>query len=216
VGEHDGETGDVEAPFTPVNPRSTTGTEALAAADLHSSPNRLAIRNGAFEKQSSQARRMQERVVKVQGKIVLGVGDPVRVGVADVDRGKTDPTSVVVVVVEVIRFGEHDIECKYRLACPSGQLRSLYARTYLVPIQHATADQLGFTLTLKHWRDMPVIGERKAVVGDSAVGGQGMLKCHCKGTCKAGKCACWVNDRLCNSRCHPRSKACLNHCRECV
>ena len=28
--------------------------------------------------------------------------------------------------------------------------------------------------------------------------------------------ACWVNDRLCNSRCQPRSSACLNHCRECA
>ena len=49
---------------------------------------------------------MQERVTRVQGKIVLDVGDPVRLGVADVDRGKTDPTSVVLVVVEVVRFGE--------------------------------------------------------------------------------------------------------------
>ena len=79
---------------------------------------------------------MQERVTRVQGKIVLDVGDPVRLGVADVDRGKTDPTSVVVVVVvvEVVRFSVHGIEVQYRLACPTGQLRSLYARTYLIPI----------------------------------------------------------------------------------
>ena len=77
---------------------------------------------------------------------MLDVGDPVRLGVADVDRGKTDPTSVVVVVVEVVRLSVHDIEVQYRLACPTGQLRSLYARTYLIPIQHATAHQLGFSL----------------------------------------------------------------------
>ena len=206
---------EVDAPFTPVYARSKTGPEALAAADKHSSPNRLRLRDSAFDRAASQARRMQERVTRVQGKIVLDVGDPVRLGVADVDRGKTDPTSVVVVVVEVVRFSVHDIEVQYRLACPTGQLRSLYARTYLIPIHHATADQLGFTLTLKHWRAMPVIGERKAVVGDSAVGGQGMLKCHCKGTCQAGKCACWMAERLCNSRCHTRSSACRNRCGDC-
>ena len=205
----------MEAPFTPVYARSKTGTEALAAPDKHSSPKRLRKRDAAFERLASQARRMKERVTRVQGKIVLDVGDPVRLGVADVDRGKTDPTSVVVVVVEVVRLSVHDIEVQYRLACPTGQLRSLYARTYLIPIQHATADQLGFALTLKHWRAMPVIGERKAVVGDSAVGGQGMLKCHCKGTCQAGKCACWMAERLCNSRCHPRSSACRNRCGDC-
>ena len=56
------------------------------------------------------------------------------VGVADVDRGKTDPTSAIVVVVEVVRFGKHDIEVEYRLAYRSGVLRSLYARTYLIPL----------------------------------------------------------------------------------
>ena len=118
MGEDDGETGDVEAPFTPVQPRSKTGPEALAAADKHSSPNRLVLRDGAFENLARQARRMQERVTRVQGKIVLDVGDPVRLGVADVDRGKTDPTSVVAVVVEVVRLSVHDIETQYRLACP--------------------------------------------------------------------------------------------------
>ena len=158
---------------------------------------------------------MQERVTKVQGKILLDVRDPVRVGVADVDREKTFPTHVVAVVVEVVHFSVHEIETKYRLACPSGQLRSLYARTYRIPIQHARADQLGFTLTMEHWRVMPTIGERQAVVGDSAVGGQGMLKCSCKGPCLKGKCACWRNDRLCTSRCHPRSSACQNYCGDC-
>ena len=54
---------DVEAPFAPINARSKTGPEAPAVADKHSSPNRLLLRNGAFKKLASQARRMQERVV---------------------------------------------------------------------------------------------------------------------------------------------------------
>ena len=81
----DGQTGDesvggtdVDAPFTPVYARSKTGPEVLAAADKHSSPNRLRLRDSAFEKVASQARCMQERVTRVQGKIVLDVGDPVR------------------------------------------------------------------------------------------------------------------------------------------
>ena len=117
---------------------------------------------------------MQKCVAQVQGKLVLEVGDMVRVGVADVDRGRTDPSSIIFVIVEVVAFTPDEVCWKYRVACPRGVMKALYARPYLIPTR-STLDptQLGFTNTLAHWKSMPVIGERKASSFASATGGAG-------------------------------------------
>ena len=113
-------------------------------------------------------------MAQVQGKLVLEVGDMVRVGVADVDRGRTDPSSIIFVIVEVVAFTPDEVCWKYRVACPRGVMKALYARPYLIPTR-STLDptQLGFTNTLAHWKSMPVIGERKASSFASATGGAG-------------------------------------------
>ena len=36
----------------------------------------------------------------------------------------------------------------------------------------------------------------------SVAGGQGLLKCDCKGGCKTNRCKCKQANMLCNSRCH--------------
>ena len=175
------------------------------------------LREKAYKNMHKQAQAMQKKVAVAQGKLILDVGDMVRIGIANVDRGKTDCPTVAVVVVEVVQFGEKAIEFKYRVACRAGVLKSLYARPYVIPITHCTADHLGLTRTLRFWSTMPTISERVAVAGDSAVGGQGMLRCDCKGTCLMGRCSCRsaVPPRVCNSRCHHSNKNCKNQCVAC-
>ena len=148
------------------------------------------MREHAYRIMKKQARTMQVRVANTQGKLILDVGDVVRIGVADVDRGQTDPPTVALVVVEVVQYGQLAIEFRYRVACKAGVLKAVYARPYVVPITHTTAAHLGLTRTLEFWRDMPTISERAAVACDSAFGGQGMLRCDCSGSCLKGKCRC--------------------------
>ena len=72
--------------------------EVLAAETEDVSPHRACLRRAAFTAVKRQGIRMQKRVTQAQGKLVLEVGDMVRVGVADVDRGRTDPSSMVLVI----------------------------------------------------------------------------------------------------------------------
>ena len=104
------------------------------------------LREKAYNNMQKQAQAMQKKVAVAQGKLVLDVGDMVRIGVANVDRGKSDGPTVAVVVVEVVQFGEKAIEFKYRVACRAGVLKCLYARPYVIPITHCTADHLQYTL----------------------------------------------------------------------
>ena len=61
------------------------------------------------------------------------------------------------------------------------------------------------------WRGMPEVGLREAMRVVSAVGGQGLVYCACKGECNNNRCACVKAKRKCNSRCHKGSKNCRNH-----
>ena len=197
---------------TPSKAGGNNSAEVLAADTEDVSPHRACLRRAAFTAVKCQEIRMQKRVAQAQGKLVLEVGDMVRVGVTDVERGRTDPSSMVLVIVEVVAFTSEEVCWKYRVACPRGVMNALYARPYLIPTRSALdPTQLGFTNTLAHWKSMPVIGERKAVCFASATGGQGLLRCSCKGSCLVGRCACRKAGRVCNSRCHKRSCRCENH-----
>ena len=69
----------------------------------------------------------------------------VRVGVAEVDRGRTDPSSMVLIIVQVLKFTADEVSWKYRLASPRGVMKALYARPYLIPTRSALdPTQLGF------------------------------------------------------------------------
>ena len=183
----------------------------LATETEDISPRRLALQRRSFIEVQRQGIRMQKRVATAQGKLVLEVGDTVRVGVAEVDRGRTDPSSMVLVIVEVLQFTADEVKWKYRLACPRGVMKAVYARPYLIPTRSALSlAQLGFANTVLHWKTMPTIGERKAVSFASATGGQGLLRCSCTGSCLVGRCACRTAGRVCNSRCHKRSCLCKN------
>ena len=69
---------------------------------------------------------------------------------------------------------------------------------------------LGLQTALDSWQGMPTVGLRQAMRVVSAVGGQGLLHCACKGACNTAKCKCFKAGRKCNSRCHKGSKNCCN------
>ena len=134
--------------------------------------------------------------------------------VHNVDRGKLDPTTTCMIVVEKCVRGEKARELKYRVANTSGQLKTLYGRYDLEYRKDATAAGMGMGHVLTEWKDLPVMAIRSAVRSTSITGGQGMFKCLCQGACRDNKCTCFKHERLCNSRCHPRNRNCYNWCDE--
>ena len=157
-----------------------------------------------------QGNEMQKRARGDNEGNELAVGTIVQVHVADVDRAKTDPTNATLVIVEVCRR-DSETAPTYRLACSSGVIKTKYARSYVKPIPLMTPQLVGLEQALEGWQQMKEVGLRAAMKDVSAVGGQGMLRCSCKGACNRNTCTCFKNGRRCNSRCHAGSKACCNH-----
>ena len=140
----------------------------------------------------------------------VAVGTVVHVSVDDVDRAKTDETNATLVVVEIVSKGEKQKEDMYRLACAGGVINTLYSRSYIRPLEIG-AGLMGLQTVLESWQGMPEVGLRAAMCVVSAVGGQGLVHCACKGDCLKGRCACLKAKRKCNSRCHKGNKKCKNH-----
>ena len=87
--------------------------------------------------------------------------------------------------------------------CPcTGVLKNLYNRSYIAPIPTTTPAAMGLQTALESWRGMPEVGIKAAMRVHSAVGGQGMNRCDCRGKCDKGKCSCYRAGQKCNSRCH--------------
>ena len=135
----------------------------------------------------------------------------VQVAVNDVDRAKTDETNATLVVVEIIKKGKlgQEQEDGYRLACAAGVINTLYPRSYIRPLEIGPG-LMGLQTALESWKGMPKVGLRAAMRVVSAVGGQGLVHCSCKGDCLSGRCACLKAKRKCNSRCHKSNKRCRN------
>ena len=90
-------------------------------------------------------------------------------------------------------------------------LKTLYTRSYISPVPGVTPEVMGLKTALESWRGMPEVGLREAMRVVSAVGGQGVVQCACKGKCNSNKCSCFKNGRKCNSRCHKGNTDCCNH-----
>ena len=127
-------------------------------------------------------------------------------------RGKVDDANLTGVVVEEVRRASEAGKgaALYRVATRAGVLSDLYLPAYLQPLPSMTATAMNLDAPLLSWRGMPTVSVRKATRSQSAVGGQGMLRCNCKGTCEHGKCACKRAGRLCTSRCHKNNVKCTN------
>ena len=174
------------------------------------SPRRAKLRAAAFRAMQKQGAEMQAAVAKRDKAIELSVGAVVQVSLADVDRTRVDPRNLTCVVVECVRKGEIEQELKYRLATTNAVIKGLFTRPYLRPLV-ATPALMGLSSALSGWKSMPERSQRTCANNLSMVGGQGMLRCDCKGDCLHGKCKCSRAGRMCNSRCHKGNSKCRNH-----
>ena len=175
--------------------------------ELMETPTRKRLRDDAHQHQIKQATGMKKRANQVEG--IVKVGTIVQVALSDVDRTKIDSSNLTLVVVEEVK-GKGNAPPKYRLACEKGQLKNLYARSYIKPIPHANPSLMGLQEAYDSWQGLSKITERQAARSTSIVGGQGLVRCHCTTKCDTKRCKCKKANRFCNSRCHKGNSKCCN------
>ena len=175
--------------------------------DLDESPRRSSLRKQAQVALENQAEVMKIRAGKKHCGPVIEVGTVVQVSAPDVDRARLDPPNATLVVVEQVQKPK---SLMYRLACATGPINVLYQRSYINPVKSITAEMAGLQKALDGWQGMPQQGLRAAMAVQSITGGQGFVRCKCKGTCLSGKCKCRKAGRQCNSRCHRDNSKCCN------
>ncbi|KAG8462535.1 hypothetical protein KFE25_010360 [Diacronema lutheri] len=156
--------------------------------------------------QERQGNEMRARAHKIDGAEVKA-GSIVQVSVANVDRGKLDPTNATLVVVELVKKAKVVL---YRVANCGGVCKDLYLRAYVRPLSNVSPAQIGLDTVLNSWRTLPTVPLRTLATAESATGGQGMRRCSCKGKCNTAKCTCSKAGHRCNSRCHKGNATCTN------
>ena len=112
----------------------------------------------------------------------------------------------------VLDIRVHDNKSFYKIGVVGGILNTSYLRQDLVHEIKQTPEFFGLEgIREGNWRDLPQISVRQGLKQVSITGGQGYVKCQCKGTCATAKCACFKAERKCNSRCHKSNATCCNH-----
>jgi hypothetical protein len=150
-------------------------------------------------RQEHQAKRMRGRATMEL--LNAAVGDVVMIAIPKIDRSNLDPPNLACVVVQKTAHGS------FRLATTAGVLNdTLFPADILaVSKQNAEYHELGDVMlrwTCKHQIPLPNISLRQAAAASSVVGGQGIQKCSCTGSCNTTKCGCFRIGRGCGSRCH--------------
>ncbi|CAF5006834.1 unnamed protein product, partial [Rotaria socialis] len=154
------------------------------------------IRETARQGQKRQVGEFLRNTAKRHKLVDLNVGDNVLIPVPDVDRGPTDARNVLAVVMEI--KGD-----KYKLGVEQGIINAYYSF-------HQLSKATGTPTILVKNVDQGIKKSLTEVVKlQSVTGGQGMLKCSCKGGCTTSRCKCKQAKIVCNSRCH-NSTTCLS------
>jgi len=170
---------------------------------LMESPGRKKRRDEAFKAQQKQASQMKKRAKLKDGKV--NVGCVVQIGISNYDKTKLDAPNLTCVVVEFTKSG------KFRLACKVGVIKTLYGMNRISVMKTGTKELLGIEDAFKEWKGMSTILEREAASRTSNIGGQGFIKCSCKGKCNTKSCSCKKHGRICISHCHKENNYCTNH-----
>jgi hypothetical protein len=142
-----------------------------------------------------QAKKFYEQAKKQCGG-GFKLGDIVLVPLDTVDRTKVDGAGIVGVVVE---SNKKHASC--RVAVKAGVLNHLYVYHKLRAVPERSNDCMlnGLEEVFWGWKGLPRITEREAARSESSVGGQGMIRCNCKGICDSNRCACRKANQECNS-----------------
>ena len=158
--------------------------------------------------QQKQAEKMRERASRLDGGNELHAGAIVLLKLDDVDRAKLDnPLAVCVVLAKEKK--------SYRVANRAGIYKELVSRAHLQFVPQATPEMMGLATILHNYSSgsapLPHVSIRGIARADSHAGGQGYLRCNCKGDCMTPRCKCYRLGYVCNSRCHPKNSHCCNH-----
>lgn len=125
----------------------------------------------------------------------IKIGQNVRLKIPDIDRAKTDPKSIIAVVIDV-----KDNEF-YQLGTKIGVLKQLYTQNQFTS---CSEDFIKIEEVVKEKE----VSLREVVGKLSLTGGQGFKKCNCLKKCLSKKCACKSSGLLCNSKCHNSTPCC--------
>ena len=171
------------------------------------SPVRKSLRHNATVNLQNRADKVRERALSKSPTASFKAGDVCLVRLDDVDRTKVDGGNLVGVIVEI-----NSDKSVAKVATKYGLLSRSYAYHKLQPVNEKANNRITNDLqdAYENWRSIPKITEREAAQFISSVGGQGVIKCNCKGNCLANNCACKKAGRMCSSRCHRNSKCCKN------
>jgi hypothetical protein len=122
-----------------------------------------------------------------QKEMICAVGEIVNVPLKDMDRSKTDPASLIGVIVKVNKG-----KSSARVAVKSGLLKDWYVHHKLGRVSGNSNNIAlnGLTKSFKNLKTLPVIAERLAARNKSVTEGQGVFKCNCKEKCDTECCAC--------------------------
>jgi hypothetical protein len=172
------------------------------------SPKRKSLREKATDNVQKKAESVTKKAISKSPTSSLKLGDVVLVPLSDVDCTKVDGKSLAGVIVTI---NKDKSTCK--VSVKQGLLHRAYVFHALraVPIASNNRKVMELEDAYLHWQGLPKITEREAARFVSSVGGQGMIKCNCKGDCSTNSCACKKAGRICSSRCHRNSKCCKNN-----
>ena len=176
--------------------------------DIFVSPKRKALRDDAFSSLQKAAKKMKSNVELKEKPIK--VGDVVQFSVENIDKNKTDPGTLTVVVIGIDYKKNGPL---YTVASAKGILKERFHRNKLTVIPSVTPKLLGLEDVFQSHEGMAEISVRQAISQRSLHGKQGMRRCDCKGDCQTSRCSCFRSGHICNSRCHmSNNKCCANHC----
>jgi hypothetical protein len=173
--------------------------DSAISLDPTVSPTRARVQKEAAQNLQSQGKRMQRMARKAQGGYEnLPLGLVVRHRIDVNDRAKTDPSTMLAVVVA--QPGAH----VYTIATKAGVLAVNINKTYLtVPTPERTASSVRLDGVLESFLAGQLTNElslREFARSNSMVGGAGRVKCSCtKGDCS--NCKCHKAGQKCNSSC---------------
>ena len=116
------------------------------------------------------------RIVKLCCPPLLG-GDNVRIGIPKVDRGRSDPPSVIGVVTDINEHGSYKIGTKH------GRVKGALSRNLVDKCRQNT---------FLSPEDVPdsELSIRQTAAQGSIGHGQGFLQCKCKTGCDSLRCTC--------------------------
>ena len=155
----------------------------------------MGVRETVREGQANQAKVMLTRSRKYL--CPVEIGDYVTLPIPVVDRSASSAPNIICRIVDV----DYDKNI-HELACEAGVLNIKFARNCFEKL-----DSKVLNVKIKLDKALSV---REAASEIDIGGGQGMLKCNCKGECANRVCTCKKNNLLCNSRCHHNNSKCKN------